>query len=323
MTFMELRQEVWKKAVKITGLFEGGTYASGNFDGQGLSMGLLQWNLGQGTLQPILLEVFSMYPASNWELQDLKVALDNGTALSFAKETLNGWGARLVEPWRTRLNQLNNSSEFVAISAKYCDSYKNQAIALCEKFGVTTDRGFCLCMDVSTQLWSVSSVSGVTVEDKLKSIANAAVAKANSQFKDDVYKRKMAIVQGQDLGRGWPADVTFDDESMYQQEIIEVKDVIVATSILLEKGVITGSAYWIKVTEVSNYVDALLKNAAYILINKSDKSGGVRATSVDQALQILVKKGVVSSPDYWLKAIGVIRYIDALLINIASAVSRK
>ena len=44
--------------LNVTGHFEGGTpkysAVTGNFDGMGLSAGIIQWNLGQGTLQQLL-----------------------------------------------------------------------------------------------------------------------------------------------------------------------------------------------------------------------------------------------------------------------------
>lgn len=47
--------------VKISGAFENGvpTYwaLAGNFDGQGMSAGVLQWNAGQGTLQNLLVNI--------------------------------------------------------------------------------------------------------------------------------------------------------------------------------------------------------------------------------------------------------------------------
>lgn len=48
-------------ALNITGSFEGTVgwkNITGNFDGQGISLGLLQQNLGQGTLQPLLVEMY-------------------------------------------------------------------------------------------------------------------------------------------------------------------------------------------------------------------------------------------------------------------------
>ncbi len=57
-------REPFALALNITGSFEGGQgfqNLTGNFDGQGISMGLLQWNLGQGSLQPIWNSMLSRY----------------------------------------------------------------------------------------------------------------------------------------------------------------------------------------------------------------------------------------------------------------------
>lgn len=47
--------------LQVTGSFEGGTprydAVTGNSDGQGMSVGILQWNMGQGTLQKLLGEI--------------------------------------------------------------------------------------------------------------------------------------------------------------------------------------------------------------------------------------------------------------------------
>ena len=40
--------------------------------------------------------------------------------------------------------------------------------------------------------------------------------------------------------------------------------------------------------------------------------------NVQDALNILVEKGVINSPDYWLKAIDVVKHLDTLLINMAN-----
>lgn len=48
-------------ALNITGSFEGNVgwkNIAGNFDGQGISLGLMQQNLGQGTLQPLLINMY-------------------------------------------------------------------------------------------------------------------------------------------------------------------------------------------------------------------------------------------------------------------------
>jgi hypothetical protein len=55
-------QELLELCVKVSGAFENGAGASytalaGNFDGMGLSAGILQWNAGQGSLQPVVLNI--------------------------------------------------------------------------------------------------------------------------------------------------------------------------------------------------------------------------------------------------------------------------
>src|SRR5262245_6138993 len=55
------------KALRITSTFETGKPGgfgglTGNFDGQGLSFGLMNWNFGTGSLQPLLKEFLSKHP---------------------------------------------------------------------------------------------------------------------------------------------------------------------------------------------------------------------------------------------------------------------
>jgi len=55
---MSLNQQWLKQALEITGDFEtsGNPWSqiTGDFDGQGISCGVLQWNIGQGSLQPLI-----------------------------------------------------------------------------------------------------------------------------------------------------------------------------------------------------------------------------------------------------------------------------
>ena len=58
--YSEADQIAFALAMNITGSFEGNsgwTNLSNNFDGQGFSMGILNQNLGQGTVQPLLIEM--------------------------------------------------------------------------------------------------------------------------------------------------------------------------------------------------------------------------------------------------------------------------
>ncbi|MBI5874898.1 MAG: peptidoglycan-binding protein, partial [Deltaproteobacteria bacterium] len=57
------------KCLALTGAFETGAAIpdcfaglSGDFDGQGMSFGVVQWNFGQNSLQPLFKDMFANYP---------------------------------------------------------------------------------------------------------------------------------------------------------------------------------------------------------------------------------------------------------------------
>lgn len=80
-------------SLNITGSFEGREgwkNITGNFDGQGLSLGLMQQNLGQGTLQPLLIE---MYKQNNATL----ISLFSNRDYSNLKSMLETWQNRKIE----------------------------------------------------------------------------------------------------------------------------------------------------------------------------------------------------------------------------------
>lgn len=212
----EIRPEVWQKAIEITSFFEGAQYPSGNFDDQYLSMGTLQWNLGQNTLQPILLDVFTKYGADKWQLEELLNAI-NTNNIDFYK-SMSGYGKKLIEPWYSRLYNLNNSQEFIESTANYFTYYFDTAIKICESFGITTDRSFCLAFDISVQCGSLNFYDMVETDyfDRLTSMAEVTAMKCG-KWADDVRKRKMAIVRNCDQGRGW-SNTIFDDKNMYIEE---------------------------------------------------------------------------------------------------------
>lgn len=229
-----INKEASSKAVQVTGYFEGGG-VTGNFDNQGLSMGLLQWNIGTGTLIPILQEFFNTYPqlVQEWQLQELQTAVNNGTAYEFTVNTMNAGGKSLIDPWLYRLNLINDSAEFKVISLKYCDSYLTQAISLCNRFGQYTDRAFALMFDIAVQCWTVR---GSTTNNTLECIANACadgvtgeINGSNELCKADVRKRKLAIVYGCDQGRGWPG-VVFDDTNAFVEKALGWQDIIALVS---------------------------------------------------------------------------------------------
>lgn len=203
-----------EKAIAITGRFEGNGYGNitGDFDGQGLSLGILQWNIGQGTLQPLLREM-----NLNHNMATRSILLDSYNAfntmlsktpaeqLTWAK-SINNSQKVIREPWRTRLVALANSQEFRAIQLNYAKTIGDLALSICNKYNLKSERAFALAFDIGVQNGGVKAKtdlriayrasSDVPENDRMALIANAVANDSNARWIEDVRSRKLAIVNG-------------------------------------------------------------------------------------------------------------------------------
>lgn len=50
---------------------------------------------------------------------------------------------------------------------------------------------------------------------------------------------------------------------------------------------------------------------------------GSEKMNINEALAILVKNRVINSPEYWLNAVGVVKYLDSLIINMAQELNKE
>jgi len=95
---------------------------SGNFDGQGISFGALQWNLGQGTLQPLLRQMDTQSPAVVDEIfgprgPELRamLAARRDEQLAWAVSIQDRQRSVVIEPWRGLFKTLGRRGEFQVI----------------------------------------------------------------------------------------------------------------------------------------------------------------------------------------------------------------
>lgn len=186
---------------------EGGWSAvSGNFDGQLLSFGPLQWNAGQGTLEPLLRSVpRDVLKATMGEA--FAHACLTGQLRTFVKaEVLSG--SLVAAPWKTRLQNLARTPECQAAFTRAAAPYFRVARAYCDRFGFRSERALALCMDIAVQ-----NAGGGVREDhareyarrvlptdpewaRLKHLAHAVAQSANAQWRADVLARKLSIALG-------------------------------------------------------------------------------------------------------------------------------
>jgi hypothetical protein len=230
------------RCLALTGSFETGQLApgcfatvTGNFDGQGMSFGALQWNLGQGTLQPLLQKLFARHPdvASRIfgdNLAPLQQAIGAGkdAAIRFAVSIQDPAKKAVVNPWRQMFTSLGLTPEFQAIEVEGAAAYSQRGDRLCQEYGLWSERGRALMFDISVQNGSIAdSTKALILADfaklpqslspgdaelgRMRSVANRRAEAANPKFVEDVRARKLCIAEGKGTVHG----ITYDLEGQF------------------------------------------------------------------------------------------------------------
>lgn len=208
-----------EKAILLTSHFEGTNGYStiaGDFDGAGLSLGIIQFNIKSNSLQPLLQQMVQSYSemthnifGDNYQNLIDMLAMSSSGQLTWAK-SINNSKNNIVEPWKSQFTALCQTSEFQAIQRSGIQSYIDKAFSICDDYQLTTERGLALAFDIAVQNGSVkaaareiinSKLTGSTgYMDKLSIIANAVADASN--YPDDVRSRKMTIVNGNGIVHG-------------------------------------------------------------------------------------------------------------------------
>lgn len=227
------------RCLALTGTFETGKQPpdcfagiTGDFDGQGISFGVLQWNIGQGSLQDLLKDMFDQHGPVCQDIfhehfDTLKAlgATTKDEQLNFCRGIQNR--GNVVEPWRGMLKSLGRTPEFQDVQVSHASKKFNQALNLCQEYGLKSERGVALMFDIITQNGSISPVvkaqimadfaaigSGDSPEkevQRMRSIANRRAAAARAEFVNDVRLRKLTIAEGTGTVHG----IFYDLEDMY------------------------------------------------------------------------------------------------------------
>ncbi len=230
------RSEQEAIARNITLAFEGKglTQATGNFDGQGWSLGGLQWNFGQGTLQPLILAMEKEGPKT---FRELLTVTHQGNVYELAAPLLEAcripkakaiawadarcWGNRkqhLVEPWRTGIAALLAHKGMQEVQVRAMKAYMDDARADCAFYGLNTVRDLALFHDIAVQNGrgkvgklsdpdtrrAFESRGGMSLspEKRRLAIALAVADTCNPRWRADVHSRKATIVHGAGMVHG-------------------------------------------------------------------------------------------------------------------------
>jgi hypothetical protein len=206
---------------------------SGDFDGQGISFGVCQWNLGQGSLQPLLHEMDQKHPPVVDEIFGPH-APELRAMLGAAHDEQLAWARSIqdprfviAEPWRGLFKTLGRRSEFRAIEVNAASALHVQAITLCRAYAVRSERAVALMFDIKVQNNSISATTRAQIEhdfgaitstdpevievERMRIIANRRADAANPQWIADVRARKLTIANGSGTVHG----LQFDLEDQY------------------------------------------------------------------------------------------------------------
>lgn len=228
-----LHESLDTRCLALTGTFETGqgppecfAGLSGDFDGQGLSLGVLQWNFGQDSLQPLLKTMLRQHRAvARAAFQENLPVLN--AALAGPKDALMDWVRsiqdprrhRIREPWRGQFKSLCRTPEFQAIQAGAAAKLLAQSRRLCSRYGLWSERAVALMFDIKVQNGSIqrvvqaqilaefaqlpSALEGEEEEvERMLIVANRRAEAANPRWVEDVRARKLCIARGEGVVHG-------------------------------------------------------------------------------------------------------------------------
>lgn len=218
------------RLLHLVATFEGGMSAvAGNFDGQLLSFGPLQWNLGQGTLQPLLRDLSGGGHTSRSSAAFTQY-LGNEFAAACAKGDphLSEYvrsrcyrGGQLDPKFRASLKALALTPDAMAAFIRHAEPYFGKAEAAAQQLDFQTERGLALLFDIAVQngmrqgglredhLKAYQAACRHLPErapewQRLKLLAHTVADCANPRWHDDVLSRKLSIALGGTQQSGLP-----------------------------------------------------------------------------------------------------------------------
>ncbi len=229
------------RCLALTGSFETGAPVpecfaglSGDFDGQGLSFGALQWNFGQGSLQPLLARLDDESPAVIDEVFHEHATTLRGV-LAASREQQLAWARSLqddrhclIEPWRGLFKTLGRRDECQAVQVAFAGDLHERAVTMCRDYGLGSERAVALMFDIAVQNGGIGEIARGRIQtdvasldpamsadaaevERMRIVANRRAEAANPKWVEDVRARKLTIANGE----GWLHGRYYDLAAQY------------------------------------------------------------------------------------------------------------
>ncbi|WP_432666738.1 hypothetical protein R9X47_10295 [Wukongibacter baidiensis] len=175
---MSISTSLKKKLLNNTGFFEGNkgySTVSGNFDGQGISFGIIQFNFGQGSLEPLLKDYINDYESEYNSVFGSKAQELKKVVFDYSKSQQISWGGsitasdnyNLKSEWKALFEDMGSKLNNQNLQVKHAQSYFNRALSLASQYEITSTQGLAFLFDQSVHEWSWSESDSVVKEDLL------------------------------------------------------------------------------------------------------------------------------------------------------------
>jgi peptidoglycan hydrolase-like protein with peptidoglycan-binding domain len=207
-----------ERSLQVTAAFEGHgfTLAQGNFDGAGITWGVVGFTLKHGELAKIILTVFDESPAlvqqafgNNTEELIEILKSPKAVQMRFADSiSIGTTKAAIKEPWKSAFKAFGEMAEVQSLQLTLADKdYGQPAAETANELGLKTLLGRTLSFDIHVQNGGIKASARKDIDTALREtpsiterelrviIANA-VADASTSFREDVRSRKLTIAIG-------------------------------------------------------------------------------------------------------------------------------
>jgi hypothetical protein len=228
-TWAHLLQEpppgIMDRCLQLTGDFEGTGFRKvvGNFDGAGLTWGIIGFTLLHGEMQAILSAIRLHHPVlltqafgalENELMRVLRVSRQE--QLDWANEiSLGSSKYRVEQPWETAFAKLGTFPEVQELQLERVQKYWKIAVRDAERFALASEMGIALSFDVAVQNGGVdfdeeerrikrwiADNPGASERDRRVRIADTVAENSRTKYVEDVRARKRAIATGEGEAHG-------------------------------------------------------------------------------------------------------------------------
>ena len=210
---------IFERCLQLVASFEGTGFQliEGNFDGAGLTWGIIGFTLSNGELGEVLAEINAKQPA----IFSATFGADAGRILAISgpgtseqdkikfADSITGPKFRVAEPWRTFFSDLGQQREVQRIQTERARAKYWTQIALRDAgdLGLKEELDLLLLFDVAVQDGGMRSKgrleaakaqirNGMSATERRVTIAQVVADTIDGDFHDDVLNRKMCIASG-------------------------------------------------------------------------------------------------------------------------------